>query len=449
MNSRVLIVDDEDLVREVLRETVTNHGFDSSEVGSGADLHKFFKEGPRPDIVLLDLNLPDADGLDLLPEIKRVWPDTEVIVLTGHASFDAAVEATKRGAFHFQTKPFETQGLMLLIERAIEHKRLTGEASSLRQAVSTLSGSTPAVFQSPAMKTVLRIIERVAPIDVSVLITGESGTGKEVVCDLIHSLSPRCAGPLIKVNCAALPRELIESELFGSVKGAFTGATSDREGLFRQADQGTLMLDELAEMPIETQSKLLRVLQEKEIRPVGGRTLYKTDCRVIAATNRKPEDAIKEGKLREDLFYRISAISLHLPPLRERRDDIEPLANSFLKRYAAQAGRLLNGFTPAAVDMLRRFDWPGNVRQLQNEVQQAVLMSEGRVIEVRDLSIKTAPEDTLSDQWPNMTLMEGVERNTIVNMLSETGGNKVETAKRLGIGRQTLYNKIKAYGIPT
>lgn len=447
MNGRVLIVDDDEMVRDVIRSMLEMHHFESCEAGTGAELHRMFKEGQPPDVVLLDLQLPDSDGLELLPEIKRNWSETEVIVLTGRGSFDSAVEATKRGAFHFQSKPFETKALMLLIERAIEHKRLSGQASSLRQAVSTLSGSTPAVFQSPAMKSVLRVIERVAPTDVSVLITGESGTGKEVVCDLIHSMSPRCGGPLIKVNCAALPRDLIESELFGSVKGAFTGATADREGLFRQADHGTLMLDELAEMPIETQSKLLRVLQEKEIRPVGGRVTYKTDCRVIAATNRRPEDAIKEGKLREDLFYRISAISLHLPPLRERKDDILPLANSFLRRYASQAGRLLTGFAPAAEDVFRRFEWPGNVRQLQNEVQRAVLMCEGRTIEVQDLSITSAPEDGQLEQWPNMTLMEGVERNAIIQMLKETGGNKVETAKRLGIGRQTLYNKIKAYGI--
>ncbi|MBM3824068.1 MAG: sigma-54-dependent Fis family transcriptional regulator [Verrucomicrobia bacterium] len=201
MNGRVLIVDDDSMIREVIRSMLEFHRFESSEVSNAADLHRMFKEGPQPDAVLLDLGLPDAEGLDLLPEIKRSWPETEVIVLTGRGSFDAAVEATKRGAFHFQAKPFETKALMLLIERAIEHKRLSGQASSLRQAVSTLSGSTPAVFQSPAMKAALRVIERVAPTDVSVLITGESGTGKEVVCDLIHSLSPRCGGPLIKVNC--------------------------------------------------------------------------------------------------------------------------------------------------------------------------------------------------------------------------------------------------------
>jgi len=296
------------------------------------------------------------------------------------------------------------------------------------------------------MKAVMRTIERIAPSDVSVLVTGESGTGKEVVADLIHTLSKRNKGPFIKINCAALPRELIESELFGSVKGSFTGATGDREGLFRQAEGGTLLLDEISEMPLDTQSKLLRVLQEKEVRPVGGRTSYKTDCRIIAATNRAVEDAIKEGKLREDLYYRISAISIALPPLKDRREDILPLARAFLKRFASQADRPLVDFTPAAAERLRKYDWPGNVRQLQNEVQRAVLMCEGKEVDIHDLSVTNViANGNLDDE--NLTLMEAMERNKIIEILRETNGNKLETAKRLGIGRQTLYNKIKAYAI--
>ena len=292
----------------------------------------------------------------------------------------------------------------------------------------------------------MRTIERVAPSDVSVLITGESGTGKEVVADLIHTLSRRGKGPFIKINCAALPRELIESELFGSVKGAFTGAQGDREGLFRQAEGGTLLLDELSEMPVDTQSKLLRVLQEKEVRPVGGRTSYKTDCRIIAATNRQVDEAIREGKLREDLYYRISAISVSLPALRERREDVLPLARAFLQKFASQADRALTDFTPEAADRLRSYDWPGNVRQLQNEVQRAVLMSEGALIELHDLSI-TEAQTQVEAGAENLTLMEAMERTKIIEVLKETRGNKLETAKRLGIGRQTLYNKIKSYAI--
>jgi transcriptional regulator with PAS, ATPase and Fis domain len=307
-----------------------------------------------------------------------------------------------------------------------------------------MSGGAAPIFQSVAMKAIVRNLEKFAPSDAAILITGESGTGKEVIADLIHSLSPRRKGPLIKINCAALPRELIESELFGSVKGAFTGANMDREGLFKQAEGGTLLLDEISEMPIDTQSKLLRVLQEKEVRPVGGRTSYKSDCRVIAATNRETTEAIKAGKLREDLYYRICAITVHLPPLRERREDIIPLATAFLKRYGSQAGREMTGFTPEASDALRAFDWPGNVRQLQNEIQRAVLVCEGSTVDGRDLSITTVMSQKDN---PDLTLMEAMERNAIIQMLKETGGNKLETAKRLGIGRQTLYNKIKIYGI--
>jgi DNA-binding NtrC family response regulator len=367
--------------------------------------------------------------------------------LTGHGSIEAAVEATKRGAYYFQQKPIDGDTLKLQVERALEHKQINEENSSLRRALSTMSGGAAPVFQSQAMKNVVRTVERVAQSDVSILITGESGTGKEVIADLIHLLSPRSKGPNVKVNCAALPRELIESELFGSVRGAFTGAQADREGLFRQAEGGTLLLDELSEMPIDTQSKLLRVLQEKEVRPVGGKTSYKIDCRVIAATNRVPQDAIRDGKMREDLYYRISAISVFLPPLRDRREDIVPLASAFLKRFAAQANRVITGFTPDAADLLRRFDWPGNVRQLQNEVQRAVLMAEDKVIDVPDLAITVSQATEQQAEAGNLTLMEAMERNTIVQMLKETRGNKLETAKRLGIGRQTLYNKIKAYAI--
>ncbi len=445
MKGSILVVDDAADIRELLA-AILRDNYDVTEADSGAALKQLFSE-LQPDVVLLDLKLPDSDGLDLLPIIKKQWPGTEVIVLTGNATFEAAVEATKRGAYHFLNKPFDTQGLLVTVERALEHKQQNEENSSLRRALSTMSGGSSPVFQSPQMQAVVRTVERVAPSDVSILITGESGSGKEVIADLIHAMSPRSKGRIIKINCAALPRELIESELFGSVKGAFTGAHSDREGLFRQAEGGTLFLDEISEMPIDTQSKLLRVLQDQEVRPVGGKISYKTNCRIVAATNRKTDEAIKDGKLREDLFYRISAISVYLPPLRERREDIMPLAQAFLKRFVAQAARPIRGFTPAAVDRLTAFDWPGNVRQLQNEIQRAVLLCETNEIDSLDLSITNVRPETDQNVDTNFTLLEGVERNAIVQMLKETGGNKLETAKRLGIGRQTLYNKIKAYGI--
>jgi len=439
----VMIVDDEAEIRGLLRIILERNNYQILEAGSGAAV-KEAMDGPQPDVILLDFKLPDADGLILLPQIKKKWPDSQVIVVTGYGSTDLAVEATKLGAYHFLNKPFDTNAVKIQVERALEHKQMTEANSALRRAISSMPGSP--VFQSASMKEVLRTVERVAPSDVSVLLTGESGSGKEVIADLLHSMSPRCKGPIIKINCAALPRELIESELFGSTKGAFTGAQADREGLFRQAEGGTLLLDELSEMPVDTQSKLLRVLQEKEVRPVGGRVSYKTDCRIIASTNRLVEDAIRDGKLREDLYYRIGAVNVYLPPLRDRRDDILPMAIAFLKRYAAQAGRVLTGFSPEAAELVRNYEWPGNVRQLQNEIQRAVLMAEGNVVESQDLSISTAIAATqMSDE--KLTLMEAMERNAIVQMLKDTRGNKLETAKRLGIGRQTLYNKIKAYAI--
>ena len=445
MKNKILLVDDQQELRSLLADCFKARGFDVMEACDGTSLKAAFA-GPQPDVALLDLKLPDADGLELLTALKSQWPDTEAIVLTGYGTLDYAVEATKRGAFHFQTKP-HNEGLFNLVERALERKQQSQENIKLIGALKRMSGDSSPIFQSPQMKSVMKIIERIAPSDVSVLITGESGTGKEVVADMIHTLSKRDKGPFIKINCAALPRELIESELFGSVKGSFTGATEDRKGLFRQAEGGTLLLDELSEMPIDTQSKLLRVLQEKEVRPVGGRISFKTDCRIIAATNRHVDDALKNGKLREDLYYRISAISVHLSPLRERRDDILPLARAFLKRFSAQADRLMSDFSAEACERLRRYDWPGNVRQLQNEIQRTVLMCEGQLVEPADLSISNNIAGAGEAGNDNLTLLEAMERSKIIEVLKETGGNKLETAKRLGIGRQTLYNKIKTYDI--
>jgi DNA-binding NtrC family response regulator len=448
MSKQILIVDDQPDVRRLLND-VLKDDYRIAEVASGVALKQVLP-GAVPDAVLLDINLGDANGLDLLPQIKKSWPETEVIVMTGNATIEAALEATRRGAFHFLSKPFEMASLQVTIARALEHKSLREEAKSLRTALTSGGGVSP-IFHSPAMRAVLHTIERIAPSDVAVLITGESGTGKEVIADLIHTLSPRAKNKLIKINCAALPRDLIESELFGSIKGAFTGASNDREGLFRQAEGGTLFLDEIPEMPVDTQSKLLRVLQDQEVRPIGGKSSYKTNCRIIAATNRNPEDAIKEGKLREDLFYRINAISIHLPPLRDRRDDIMPLAGSFLKRFAAQANRAVSEFSLDAKERLTSFDWPGNIRQLQNEIQRAVLLCEGDEVKASDFSVTNVKTNIVptGEYDTSFTLLEGVERNAIKQILKETAGNKLETAKRLGIGRQTLYNKIKAYGIET
>jgi len=451
MKAKVLIVDDERGIRSLLAEVLQND-YEIAEADSGAALLATFSEA-QPDVIVLDYILKDDNGLNLLPQIKKHWPDTEVIMLTGKGTMEVAAKAGKLGAYNFLSKPFENEKLIADVKCAVERKQQSEENSTLRRALETMSGTASPIFRSAAMQEVVRTVERIAQSDVPLLITGESGTGKEVIADLVHALSPRSKSKIIKINCAALPRELIESELFGSVKGAFTGAHTDREGLFRQAEGGTLLLDEISEMPVDTQSKLLRVLQDQEVRPVGGKTSYKTNCRILASTNRRPEAAIKDGKLREDLFYRISAIAIHLPPLRERRDDIMPLANAFLKRYAAQANRDLHGFKADAIDRLTAFDWPGNVRQLQNEIQRAVLLCEGSQIAAADFSITNVRTSIAmpagEEMDTNFTLLEGVERNAIVQTLKATEGNKVEAAKLLGVGRQTLYNKIKAYGIET
>lgn len=446
MSTRILVIDDEADIRALLRIILTKAGYEVLETEDGAGLEKALK-GPQPDLALLDLKLPDADGLDLLPKIKKAWPDTEVVMLTGHGGLDTAVQAIKLGAYDFQQKPFDPKTLLVSLERAVEHKNVKQEASSLRKALTNISNSASPTFRSAAMMDLIRKVEKVAPSDVSVLITGASGAGKEVIADMIHTISPRNQGPIVKVNCAALPKDEIDAELFGSVtKDADGNDQDDREGLFRQANGGTLVLDQITEMPVDTQSKLLRVLQEKFAHPVGSETPYETDCRVLSITNRDVRDALSDGSLREDLYYRINEITLELPPLRSRREAIIPLAEDFLKRFSAQANQSINGFTDAAQNRLRSFDWPGNVRQLQNVIQQAVLMCDADEITEGDLSISDEgpAEQTASAK---LTLMQGIERNAIIQMLKETGGNKLEAAKRLGIGRQTLYNKIKAYEI--
>ncbi len=443
VSGRVLVIDDDKQTCALLEELLRAEGYEVNAADSLGEARELLKRS-QPDVALLDWQLPDGDGLEFLSELKRQWPDTQVIMLTGFATFDVAVEAVKQGAFHFQSKPFHAESLSLLIRRACEHKQLNDRTTALQRALSRLRGESPAIFASRAMSDILRLVERIAGSDAPVLITGESGTGKEVIADLIHSLSPRATGPFVKVNCAALPRELIESELFGVVKGAYTGAHADRDGLFREASRGTILLDEISEMPLDTQAKLLRVLQERTFRPVGGKTSLPADCRVLASTNRKIEDALREGKLREDVYYRISAVTLHLPPLRERREDILPLANAFLRRFASQSGRNISGFSEAAARVLHDFDWPGNVRQLENEIQRAVLMCESGAIEPSDLSI-TAPGEA-GTEGP-LTMLENVERDAIRQALVRARGNKTVAAAELGVTRQTLYNKIRRYGI--
>ncbi len=441
----MLIVDDETDLRGLLRDILVENGYQVSENASGKEVKENLSN-LNPDVILLDLKLPDADGIELLPFIRRTLPTAEIIIMTGFATLESAVAATKLGAYDYLQKPFDTKRLLRSLECALEHKTLNEQASALRQALLSFSSGSSPLFISQSMKQILRTVERIAPSDAPVFIMGESGTGKEVIADLIHTLSPRSNSPMVKVNCAALPRELIESELFGAVKGAYTGAHIDRDGLFHQSENGTLLLDEISEMPIETQSKLLRVLQDKEVRPVGSSSSYKIDVRIITATNRTIDDALQSGKLREDLYYRISTITIAIPPLRERKEEIVPLAKLFLRRFSAQAGRSFQGFTKEAEDLLMSYEWPGNVRQLQNEIQRAVLISDGNIIDAKDLL--TGITTNIKDSTPQgLSLWQVIERNAIVQVLRECNGKKQLAAKRLGMGRQTLYNKLKEYSI--
>ena len=441
---RVLIVDDEPAILEILSTLLADPGREVSLARSAADVESYFSE-PAPDVVLLDWKLPDGDGMELLPRIKARWPAAQVILLTGQeASPEVVVEAMKRGAYHFKSKPFSGADLKQLVKTACSLRQVEDVTDEMAPVKSVLGETIHwPVARSAKMKEALRLTARVAPNDICILITGESGTGKEVIANLVHSLSLQAKGPLVKINCAALPRELIESELFGAIKGAYTGSVVSRNGLLAEASGGTLFLDEIAEMPIATQAKLLRVLQYKEFRPVGGTTTLKTNCRIIAATNREVMSAISESHLRADLYYRIGAITLHLAPLRERPEDILPLAELFIRRSAVHFNRQVAGLTPAAADIIQRYPWPGNVRQLENEMQRAVLMCERAQIGASDLSIEQPQKQEAKNQSP----LERAEREVILSMLRECSGNKRETARKLGIARPTLYKKLADYGI--
>lgn len=413
--------------------------YETRVVSNCSELAKTWRDEWQPDVLLMDMQLPDGNGVEQIRKAKTHWPRCEIIVMTGYGSIETAVKAIRSGAYDFITKPFEQEKLLLSITRALEHQALVSEAGQLRQVCDTIAGKPAGIFRSPTMVQLTKTIRQIAKSDVAILLVGESGTGKEVLSDLIHQLSGR-TGKHVKINCAALPRELIESELFGSAKGAFTGAQGDRSGLFVEAQDGTIMLDEISEMYPDTQTKLLRVLQDKEVRPVGAKVTRPVNCRVISATNRPLQEALQQHKIREDLFYRISTITLEIPPLRERKEDILPLATAFLHRFAAQAGRNILGFTPEAIATLEAHQWPGNVRQLQNEIQRAVLLTNSDWLTPTDLWLPP-----YNKRKEPLTQLEALEYNTIQRVLQAAGGKKQEALRRLGISRQALDAKIKHY----
>src|SRR5213083_2559285 len=448
---RVLVVDDEPMMSDSLRQHLAEEGYAVDTAASGAEAIDLF-DGGAHHLAICDVQLPDMDGLEVMRHMKDARPTTEVIVVTGYGSVPRAVEATKAGAFYFVEKPFELSEIQLLIDKAAEHHRLIVETASMRRQLSTRAEYFNIIGASKQMQTIYETIESVAKSDANVLIVGESGTGKELIANAIHYNSLRSKKPFIKVNCAALPKELIESELFGHTKGAFTGAHADKEGLVQHAAGGSLMLDEIAEMPVELQPKLLRVLQERTCRKIGSEKTYSVDFRLICSTNRLPADAIREGLLRDDLFYRISTITIHVPPLRERNEDIQLLTEHFLKMYAQKYDRPITGVSQAAYQRLFAHAWPGNVRELQNVLERAVLLAKGDRVEPVDLpfdngsGVTNAPATLAWDVPPNMTL-EDIEKFVIERTLQRTGGNKQKAANMLGIYRPRLYSKIKKYKI--
>lgn len=434
-----------------LRKLLIEEGFTVDTAATGAEAIELFDVGGHH-LAICDLQLPDMDGLEVLRHMKDARPTTEVIVVTGYGTVAKAVEAIKAGAFYFVEKQFDFSQILPLIEKALERRDLMAETANMRRQLSTRSEYFNIIGASKKMQTIYETIDSVAKSDANVLIVGESGTGKELIANAIHYGSLRSKKPFIKVNCAALPKELIESELFGHTKGAFTGAHADKEGLVQHAAGGSLLLDEIAEMPIELQPKLLRVLQERSYRKVGSEKTFAVDFRLISSTNTLPADAIREGLLRDDLFYRISTITIHVPPLRDRTEDIQLLTDHFFRLYARKYERSISGVSQAAYQRLFAHTWPGNVRELQNVIERAVLLAKTEKLEPVDLPFEHGEPHEGADpgmSWDlpeNMTLEE-VEKMLIEKTLQRTRGNKQAAANLLGIYRPRLYSKIRKYQI--
>jgi DNA-binding NtrC family response regulator len=446
----ILVIDDEEPILDSLRLNLAHTGYAISTAKSGEEGIALFDSGEF-DLVLCDLQLPDTSGTEVLKKLKEKRPSVEVIIISGYGSVANAVEATKAGAFHFVEKPFEFDALHVLIERALERQTLIEESDSLRRTLQLRTTYGDIVGRSKQMQNIFEMIEAVAKSDANILIVGESGTGKELIGNAIHYNSHRAKGSFVKVNCSALPKELIESELFGHTKGAFTGAARDKEGLIARANGGSLLLDEIAEMPLELQPKLLRALQERVYYRLGSERPVEVDFRLICSTNRNPPDAVRSGQLREDLYYRISTITIEVPPLRERAEDIQLLADHFLKSFSEKYHKPLHGFSQSAISVMYNYHWPGNVRELESALERAVLLSKGDRVEASDLPFTAteAPAAGPNNEFrvpPEMKL-EDIEREVIYQTLQRTKGNKQAAATALGIYRPRLYSKIRKYNL--
>ena len=455
---RILIIDDERPILMTLEALLTRHGYQTETATTATLGLRAMKTNPAA-LVLLDLQLPDADGLETLERLKKDFGDSQVIILTAHDSLNNAIESIKRGAFHFISKPYAPEELLSLVEQALEKRSLLQETQALREKAEQLEKRLELaetrlapVFKSKVMQEMEELIGAMAPSDANVLITGESGVGKEVVANVIHSKSRRAGKPLVKLNCAAFPQTMIESELFGYVKGAFTGAMNDFPGMIAEARGGTLFLDEISEMPADLQTRFLRVLQEREYRSLGSTRMLKADFRVITATNRPIAQALAENRLRSDLYYRINTFQIEVPPLRERKEDIPPLVNTFVQRFAKQLGKAEPTIAPEAFQKLSDYSWPGNVRELQNTIEYAVVLARNDIIGIKELpaeiqlppALQTSPAPV---RRSGVASLDDMERETILQALTQTHGNKKKAAELLGIQRPTLYNKMKRYAI--
>jgi len=445
----LLVVEDDAAMREMLREALEDEGYAVEVVAGGRPGVERVRRG-GVDLVISDVKMPDLDGLDLLREIKAVTPSPHVITITAFGSIDTAIRAVKLGAFDYITKPFEIDQLILSVEKALAERALRSEVQRLRAEVQRSYRFDDIVGRSAAMREVFELIRRLSGSAATVLVTGESGTGKELVAKSIHFNSPRKGRPFVPLNCAAIPDTLLDGELFGHKRGAFTDARTDRAGLFVEADGGTLFLDEIAELSTALQAKLLRVLQEGEIRPLGASRAERVDVRVIAATNKDLETRLKAGTFREDLYYRLNVIHIHLPPLRARTEDLLTLAEHFLGAAAARAGKDVRGLHEAAKKAVLAHGWPGNVRELENTIERAVALCEGGVIQLEDLPAtvrerRAGEPDALTTALARGLTLGELEREYIQRVVTAEGGNKTRAAQRLGLDRKTLYRKLEEY----
>ena len=446
----VLVVDDDPAHRTMLRTLLTGWGYSIFEADDGSTAIEKVHEQAF-DLILMDIRMIKVSGLEALNQIKAFNPAIPVIIMTAYSSVETAVEALKSGAYDYLTKPLDFDELRLAMERAMDHRQLREENRLLRESLGNHFDRQNIIGRSPAMVKLLETVAQVAPSEATVLITGESGTGKEMIAGAMHFNSPRKDGPFVKINCAAITETLLESELFGHEKGAFTGAHKRKEGRFRQAHGGSIFLDEISEMSLAMQVKLLRVLQEREITRVGGEEVIEVDVRLIAATNKDLLGEIQAGRFREDLFYRLNVVTLDMPPLRERREDVPLLAKHFLETFSEKNRKTIKGFTPQAMDQLIRYDWPGNVRELMNAVERAVVLASSEYLDEKDLPLVLKDEATEGEAPAEQAIpgdlpLDEVEKVSILKTLELTGGNKSEAARRLGITRRTLHKKLKKYG---